>query len=53
MKYNRFEELPVWQASRTFVSSTYKLIAENNSLKKDYSWQLNSFPSFNKREPIS
>ena len=37
MKYNRFEETPIWQVSREFVNSIYKLLSTNKILSKDFS----------------
>ncbi|MBM2817963.1 MAG: ribosomal protein [Parcubacteria group bacterium] len=37
MKYKRFEELPIWQEARVFVTSAYNLIKTSAGLKKDYS----------------
>ncbi len=37
MKYNKFEDTPVWQKSRAFTSSIYFLVNNNNYIKKDYS----------------
>lgn len=37
MNYKRFEDLPVWQKSRLFVSKIYKLIYNNKKIQKDYS----------------
>lgn len=37
MKYNRFEETPVWQLSREFVNSIYKLLSTNKLLARDFS----------------
>ncbi len=37
MKYNKFEDLPVWQQSREFVNLAYKIIKSNPTLFKDYS----------------
>ncbi len=37
MKYNRFEETPIWQISREFVNSIYKLLSTNKILAKDFS----------------
>lgn len=37
MKYNTFEDLPVWNNSRKFVNEIYNLINKNNKLKRDYS----------------
>lgn len=37
MKYNKFEETPVWQTSRKLVSDIYELIFSNTKLKNDYS----------------
>jgi len=37
MKYNRFEDTPVWQESRKLVNETYKLISCSTTLKKDFS----------------
>ena len=37
MKYMRFEETPIWQESRTFVSLVYDIINLNKVLKNDFS----------------
>jgi four helix bundle protein len=37
MKYNGFEETPVWQEARKLVSDSYKLMADNPILRKDFS----------------
>lgn len=37
MKYNYFEDLPVWQQSRKFVNQIYRLIEESPKLRSDYS----------------
>jgi four helix bundle protein len=37
MKYNRFEDTPVWQEARKFVNESYKLLADCPALRKDYS----------------
>jgi len=37
MKYVRFEETPIWQESRIFVSSVYDIINLSKTLKNDYS----------------
>ncbi len=37
MKYNQFEDLPVWQQSRQFLKRVYVLTRLNQSLVKDYS----------------
>lgn len=37
MKYNRFEDTPVWQEARLFTSTIYKTINQNNKLSRDYS----------------
>ena len=37
MKYNRFEETPVWQESRSFVNTVYGILAVNKNLRLDYS----------------
>ncbi len=37
MKYNYFEDLPVWQQSRAFVGHVYSLINTNINLRKDFS----------------
>jgi len=37
MKYEQFEDLPVWQSSRQFVNEIYKLIETHSKLAKDFS----------------
>ncbi len=37
MQYKKFEDIPIWQISRKFVANIYKLIDDNQKLKKDYS----------------
>lgn len=37
MKYNQFEDLPVWQHARKLVNQAYKLITISPNLRKDYS----------------
>lgn len=37
MKYNRFEETPIWQDARKFVTDIYKLLAGSKLLRNDYS----------------
>jgi len=37
MKYNQFEDLPVWQQSRSLVRQIYSLIKENSDFRKDFS----------------
>ncbi len=37
MKYNKFEDLPIWQQSREFVNLVYKIIKNSPTLSKDYS----------------
>lgn len=37
MKYNQFEDLPVWQQSRTLVNHIYDLIKDSANFKKDFS----------------
>ena len=36
MKYQKFEDTPVWQKARLFTSFVYGLIHKNQNLKKDY-----------------
>lgn len=37
MNYRNFEDLPIWQEVRGFVSEVYKLINNNSKLSKDFS----------------
>lgn len=37
MKYNRFEETPIWQEARKFVHDAYSLLNTNKKLNCDYS----------------
>ncbi len=37
MKYNTFEDLPVWQSSRRLVQKVYVIIQKNPILAKDFS----------------
>lgn len=37
MKYQRFEEMPIWQDSRDLVNDVYALLRESASLRKDFS----------------
>lgn len=37
MRYNNFEDLPIWQEVRVFVNETYKLININIKINKDFS----------------
>lgn len=37
MKYNQFEDLPVWQQSRGFINNIYALIGTNPTLGRDFS----------------
>src|SRR3989339_669 len=35
MKYNNFEDLPVWQNARSIVNQVYSIIGSNSKLEKD------------------
>ncbi len=37
MKYNRFEDLPVWQQARAYMKKAYGLIKSNHDFAKDFS----------------
>lgn len=37
MKYNQFEDLPIWQQSRKLVSRVYKTIDESREFSRDFS----------------
>ena len=37
MKYNRFEDLPVWQQARAYMKKAYGLIKANREFARDYS----------------
>ena len=37
MKYQQFEDLPVWQQSRQFVNQVYGLIEHNQKFSRDFS----------------
>ena len=35
MKYNNFEDLPIWQKARVIVNQIYSIIDSNSKLQKD------------------
>ncbi len=37
MKYNQFEDLPIWQQARSFLDEVYNLIRASQNLSKDFS----------------
>lgn len=37
MKYNQFEDLPVWQEGRSLVNKVYDIIGTSKELAKDFS----------------
>jgi four helix bundle protein len=37
MKYDKFEDVPVWQESQQIVSKVYYLLRENKNLQRDFS----------------
>ncbi|MFA5990991.1 MAG: four helix bundle protein [Candidatus Doudnabacteria bacterium] len=37
MQYNQFEDIPVWQEARLFVTTIYILIEKSDKLKRDFS----------------
>jgi four helix bundle protein len=37
MKYNQFEDLPIWQQARSFLNEVYNLIRASQNLSKDFS----------------
>lgn len=37
MKYDQFEDLPIWQQSRAFIKKAYKLINSNTAFTRDFS----------------
>jgi four helix bundle protein len=37
MKYNQFEDLPIWKQSRDYINEIYKLIESNLKFAKDFS----------------
>lgn len=37
MQYNQFEDVPIWQETRSLVNKIYQLIESSEKLKKDFS----------------
>ena len=37
MRYDKFEDIPVWQESQQIVNKIYYLLRENKNLQKDFS----------------
>jgi four helix bundle protein len=37
MQYNQFEDIPVWQETRLFVNTVYRLAENSVKLKRDFS----------------